>query len=50
MIDEASRRAVLFQFEVPAAAFSPGTYTCQVNVLDAVATRAAFPRFSFLVK
>jgi hypothetical protein len=49
-IDDAARRAVVFQFEVPASAFSPGTYTCQVNVIDAVAGRVAFPRLSFMVR
>ena len=49
-IDEPSRRAVVFQFEVPAGAFTPGTYTCQVNVIDAVAGRVAFPRLTFMVR
>ncbi len=49
-IDDVGRRAVVFQFEVPASAFSPGTYTCQVNVIDAVAGRVAFPRLAFMVR
>jgi VWFA-related protein len=49
-IDEPSRRAVVFQFEVPPGAFSPGTYTCQVNVIDGVASRVAFPRLTFMVR
>ena len=49
-IDEPSRRAVVFQFEVPAQAFTPGTYTCQVNVIDSVGGRVAFPRLTFSVR
>jgi VWFA-related protein len=50
MIDDATRKAVLFQLEVPASAFTPGNYTCQVNVIDAVAGKVAFPRLSFQVR
>jgi VWFA-related protein len=49
-IDDAARKAVLFQFQVPAASFTPGTYTCQINVIDAVAAKVAFPRLTFLVR
>jgi VWFA-related protein len=49
-IDEPGRRAVVFQFQVPASAFTPGTYTCQVNVIDTVAGRVAFPRLTFAVR
>jgi hypothetical protein len=48
-IDEANRRAVVFQFEVPAEQFQPGTYTCQINIVDAIASTVAFPRLSFVV-
>ena len=50
MIDDVARKAVLFQLEVPASAFTPGIYTCQVNVIDAVAGKVAFPRLSFQVR
>ncbi len=50
MIDDPVRKAVLFQLEVPASAFTPGTYTCQVNVIDAVAGKVAFPRLAFQVR
>lgn len=50
VVDDASRRAVVFQFQVPANQFTPGTYTCQVNIIDAVANRVAFPRLSFMVR
>jgi VWFA-related protein len=49
-IDDPGRRAVLFQLEVPASAFTPGIYTCQVNVIDAVAGKVAFPRLQFQVR
>jgi VWFA-related protein len=49
MLDEAARRAVVFQFEVPAEQFKPGTYTCQINIVDAIASTVAFPRLSFVV-
>ena len=50
VVDEPSRHAVVFQFEVPASSFKPGTYTCQINIIDTVATRASFPRLSFVVR
>ena len=49
-IDAADRHAALFQFEVPAAALKPGRYTCQINVVDAVAGKFAFPRLDLLVR
>lgn len=48
-IDDPQRRAVIFQFEVPADAFAPGVYTSQVNIIDAVGARVAFPRLTFQV-
>ena len=50
MIDDPVRKAVLFQLEVPASAFTPGTYTCQVNVIDTIAGKVAFPRLTFQVR
>jgi VWFA-related protein len=50
VVDDAQRRAVVFQFQVPASQFTPGTYTCQVNIIDAVANRVAFPRLTFMVR
>jgi VWFA-related protein len=49
-LDAADRRAALFQFEVPANAFKPGLYTCQVNIIDDVAGRFAFPRLALYVR
>jgi VWFA-related protein len=48
-IDEPNRRAVIFQFEVPAEQFRPGAYTCQINIIDSIASTVAFPRLSFVV-
>jgi VWFA-related protein len=49
-LDASDRRAALFQFEVPADAFTPGLYTCQVNIIDDVAGRFAFPRLALYVR
>jgi hypothetical protein len=49
-IDAADRHAALFQFEVPAAGLKPGLYTCQINVVDAVAGKFAFPRLELYVR
>jgi hypothetical protein len=49
-VDEPSRHAVVFQFEVPASSFKAGAYTCQINIIDTVATKASFPRLSFVVR
>lgn len=48
-IDEQNRKAVVFQFEVPAEQFKPGTYTLQINIIDAVASTVSFPRMQFAV-
>src|SRR5207249_6901884 len=49
-VDAADRRAAIFQFEVPAQSFRPGLYTCQVNIIDEVAGRFAFPRLEVYVR
>ena len=49
-IDAADRRAALFQFEVPEGSFTPGLYTCQINIIDAAAGTFAFPRLAFYVR
>jgi hypothetical protein len=49
-IDAADRHAAIFQFEVPAGSFKAGLYTCQVNIIDAVASRFAFPRLELYVR
>jgi VWFA-related protein len=50
MIDEPTRKAIVFQFEVPANSFKPGVYECQINVIDTVAQHVQFPRLSFIVQ
>ncbi len=49
-IDVPDRHAALFQFEVPADSFTPGLYTCQINIVDAVAGKFDFPRMIFAVR
>jgi VWFA-related protein len=49
-VDAPERHAALFQFEVPPDAFTPGLYTCQINVIDTVAGHFAFPRIMVYVK
>jgi VWFA-related protein len=49
-IDATDRRAAIFQFELPAASLKPGLYTCQVNIIDEVAGKFAFPRLELYVR
>lgn len=49
-LDAASRKAAIFQFEVPADGFTPGLYTCQINIIDSVAGQFAFPRLAMFVR
>lgn len=49
-IDAADRHAAVFQLQLPAADLKPGLYTCQVNVIDNVAGRFAFPRIAVYIK
>jgi VWFA-related protein len=49
-IDEPSRKAAIFQLELPAGSLPPGFYTCQINVIDSVASKFAFPRLVFLLR
>ncbi len=49
-IDVPSRHAALFQFEVPAGSFTPGVYTCQINIIDTVSGKFDFPRMRFVVR
>jgi VWFA-related protein len=49
-LDAPDRHAALFQFEVPASSFTPGLYTCQINIIDAVAGKFDFPRMLFAVR
>jgi VWFA-related protein len=49
-LDATARKAAVFRLEVPAEAFKPGVYTCQVNVIDAVAGTFTFPRLAMVVR
>lgn len=49
-VDAPERRASLFQFELPPESLGPGVYTCQINIIDTVASRFAFPRLTLLVR
>jgi hypothetical protein len=47
--NEPARGAVAFQFDVPLAQFKPGTYICQVNVIDDAGGSFSFPRMALRV-
>ena len=49
-IDEPARKAAIFQLEIPAGSLPPGFYTCQINIIDSIAGRFAFPRLVFLLR
>jgi VWFA-related protein len=44
------RSAVAFQFDVPLAQLKPGTYVCQVNVIDDAGGSFSFPRMAMKVQ
>ncbi|MEO7190877.1 MAG: VWA domain-containing protein [Vicinamibacterales bacterium] len=50
VMDDPERKAVIFQFQLPGSSLKPGLYTCQVNVIDEVSGRFAFPRLAVYVK
>ena len=41
---------VAVEIDVPLTALKPGTYLCQLNVVDDAGGSFAFPRFAVLVK
>jgi hypothetical protein len=43
------RNAVGFQFDVPLAGLKPGTYVCQINVIDDAGGSFSFPRMALRV-
>ena len=49
-IDDLSRKAAVFQLELPAGSLPPGFYTCQINIIDAIAGKFVFPRLVFLLR
>jgi hypothetical protein len=44
------RNAVSFQFDVPLTQLKPGTYVCQVNVIDDAGGSFSFPRMAMRVQ
>ncbi len=44
------RSAVAFQFDVPLTQLKPGTYVCQVNVIDDAGGSFSFPRLALMVQ
>jgi hypothetical protein len=49
-LDALDRKAEIFEFAIDADTFKPGVYTCQVNVVDAVAGAVTFQRFQMAVR
>jgi len=49
-INVSDRDAVSFQFDVALDKFQPGTYICQVNVIDDAGGSYSFPRTAILVQ
>ncbi len=48
-INDVEHDAVAFEFDVPLAALKPGTYICQVNVIDDAGGSFMFPRLALKV-
>ena len=49
-INVEGRDAVSIQLDVPLSGLKPGSYVCQLNVIDDAAGSFAFPRFAVLVR
>jgi VWFA-related protein len=49
-INTPERGAVAFQFDVPLTQLKPGTYVCQVNVIDDAGGSFSFPRLALRVQ
>ena len=49
-IDDGARKAAVFKLEVPAGSLPAGLYTCQINIIDSIAGKFAFPRLTFLLR
>jgi VWFA-related protein len=50
VVDEPERKAAVFQLALSAADLKPGLYTCQINIIDEVTGRFAFPRIALYIK
>jgi len=44
------RGAVVFQYDVPLTKLKPGTYVCQVNIIDDAGGSFSFPRMAIIVR
>lgn len=49
-INTPEREAVSFQFDVPLTQLKPGTFVCQVNVIDDAGGSFSFPRMALMVR
>lgn len=49
-INTPQRGAVAFQFDVPLAQLKPGTYVCQINVIDDAGGGFSFPRVALMIQ
>ncbi|HEU5341905.1 VWA domain-containing protein [Edaphobacter sp.] len=49
-INTPDRDAVSFQFDVPLTQLKPGTYVCQINVIDDAGGSFSFPRMALMVR
>jgi len=49
-INVEGRDAVSIELDVPLSTLKPGSYVCQLNVIDDAAGSFAFPRFAVLVR
>jgi VWFA-related protein len=49
-VNTPERGAVAFQFDVPLTQLKPGTYVCQVNVIDDAGGSFSFPRLALMVQ
>jgi VWFA-related protein len=49
-VNEPTRDAIAFQFDVALSQLKPGQYTCQVNVIDDTAGSFTFPRTAILIR
>jgi VWFA-related protein len=50
VIDDGPRKAAVFKLEVPGGSLPAGLYTCQINIIDSIAGKFAFPRLVFLLR
>jgi hypothetical protein len=49
VVNDPERNGVAFQFDVPLAELKPGTYICQVNVIDDAGGSFTFPRMALRI-